>query len=566
MLIETIGSSDGGCDRSGATARQYVLRDHLGSVDVLTDAAGNIDGDMRFDAWGLRSNTATGQALSEAARRSFDHCATTRGFTNHEMLDELGIVHMNGRIYDPLLARFLQADPVVQFPSDLQNHNRYSYVLNNPLAYTDPSGHLIFSLGAMILAAKQGLTVVTMAVIGAAGFADAMLQGASFEQALQSGFLSGISAAAFSGIGNVVGTHFGGTFAAGLSPTGFGLSVALHGTLGGITSTLQGGKFGHGFVSGAAAQVVAGPINALPWENQRVIASAMVGGTISTATGGKFASGATTAAFSRAISEQQTRWMRSQQASFGGPVDIETSVAIPGLSADVSSVSMVDATGTTPDLSPPPIVEFEGSARIATRARYNAAGIGGFHTNVDRQQGFEGFLTGGFSAESLRRQHLIYAGTSLATVPAGLIVPSVLSAAPLVAGVTSHAVRIGSQIALHSKQAMIPSTMALEINAASVSFTNQLLIQTQPDRFRQCTFNTFHESRQHAVYRHHWYCQSDYQDCQRQRILDFSVRVWEFGGDLICPTTDLWLVATVIWSCIALVDGLDLALRQGDSV
>jgi uncharacterized protein RhaS with RHS repeats len=47
---------------------------------------------------------------------------------------------MNGRIYDPETGRMLQADPVIQSPYDGQNYNRYSYVLNNPLSLTDPSG------------------------------------------------------------------------------------------------------------------------------------------------------------------------------------------------------------------------------------------------------------------------------------------------------------------------------------------------------------------------------------------------------------------------------------------
>jgi RHS repeat-associated protein len=63
-----------------------------------------------------------------------------RGFTIHEMLDDLSLVHMNGRIYDPLLGRFLSADVVVQAPGNLQAYNRYSYVWNNPLTRIDPSG------------------------------------------------------------------------------------------------------------------------------------------------------------------------------------------------------------------------------------------------------------------------------------------------------------------------------------------------------------------------------------------------------------------------------------------
>jgi len=49
---------------------------------------------------------------------------------------------MNGRIYDPLLGRFLSADKYIQAPFNLQSYNRYSYVLNNPLTYTDPTGYL----------------------------------------------------------------------------------------------------------------------------------------------------------------------------------------------------------------------------------------------------------------------------------------------------------------------------------------------------------------------------------------------------------------------------------------
>jgi RHS repeat-associated core domain len=53
----------------------------------------------------------------------------------------MGLIHMNGRVYDPILARFISADPIIQAPTDMQSYNRYAYVRNNPLAYTDPSGY-----------------------------------------------------------------------------------------------------------------------------------------------------------------------------------------------------------------------------------------------------------------------------------------------------------------------------------------------------------------------------------------------------------------------------------------
>jgi RHS repeat-associated protein len=64
-----------------------------------------------------------------------------QGYTGHEHLDQFGLINMNGRIYDPQLGRFLSPDPFVTSPENPQNYNRYSYVLNNPLKYTDPSGY-----------------------------------------------------------------------------------------------------------------------------------------------------------------------------------------------------------------------------------------------------------------------------------------------------------------------------------------------------------------------------------------------------------------------------------------
>jgi len=63
-----------------------------------------------------------------------------KGYTGHEMLDQVELVHMNGRIYDPITARFLSGDPLIQDPMNGQSYNRYSYVLNNPTNLTDPTG------------------------------------------------------------------------------------------------------------------------------------------------------------------------------------------------------------------------------------------------------------------------------------------------------------------------------------------------------------------------------------------------------------------------------------------
>lgn len=116
----------------------YAHKDHLGSVVKLTDNAGTEVFKASYDVWGRRT----------VANNTFKF---HRGYTGHEHLDEFKLIDMNGRMYDPLLARFLSPDPFVQMPDFSQNFNRYTYCLNNPLIYTDPSGefwHLI--IGAAI--------------------------------------------------------------------------------------------------------------------------------------------------------------------------------------------------------------------------------------------------------------------------------------------------------------------------------------------------------------------------------------------------------------------------------
>jgi len=69
------------------------------------------------------------------------------GYAGHEMIPEFNLINMNGRIYDPQLCRFLAPDRFVQAPGNPQSFNRYSYCLNNPLKYVDPSGE--FFLGSL---------------------------------------------------------------------------------------------------------------------------------------------------------------------------------------------------------------------------------------------------------------------------------------------------------------------------------------------------------------------------------------------------------------------------------
>ena len=137
-----------------ATDVRYLHRDHIGSVDAITDTSGIEIERMAFAPFGSRrqANWENSDAVFEAslADKTFDN--TTRGFTDHEHLDAVGFIHMNGRMYDPQIGRFVSPDDYVQFPEFSQSYNRYSYVLNNPLTHTDESGELIPALvyGAVV--------------------------------------------------------------------------------------------------------------------------------------------------------------------------------------------------------------------------------------------------------------------------------------------------------------------------------------------------------------------------------------------------------------------------------
>ena len=124
---------------SAAENLYYIHKDHLGSFTVVTDANGTMVEEMSFDPWGRKRNPTNWIYDSTISYANiFD-----RGFTGHEHLDEFSLINMNGRVYDPLLGRFMSPDNYIQAPDYTQNLNRYSYALNNPLIYTDPSGDFI---------------------------------------------------------------------------------------------------------------------------------------------------------------------------------------------------------------------------------------------------------------------------------------------------------------------------------------------------------------------------------------------------------------------------------------
>ena len=321
---------------SGTNA-QYLIKDHLGSTSLVLNhsTSGDIVAeDMSFDAWGERREGDDWTPMTTIELMNFDSSTTTKGFTGHEMLDEVGLIHMNGRIYDPRLGRFMQADPFIQLATDGQMYNRYSYARNNPLVHTDPSGFILPALVGLALTIGGVDALIVAVVVGLTAFGQTLAMGGDFGDAFKAGLLAGVSSFAFSQIGDYFGGLAGGNQAFannayqtlyGMDPTSafiaaskVGLTtaqtvgrIASHASLGGVMSVVQGGKFGHGFLSAGVNAGVAPAISSIGKGNditfskgvQRATAAAIVGGTVSKVTGGNFANGASTAAFAQTFND-----------------------------------------------------------------------------------------------------------------------------------------------------------------------------------------------------------------------------------------------------------------------
>ncbi|MHB8746299.1 MAG: glycoside hydrolase family protein [Gammaproteobacteria bacterium] len=287
---------------NNANDTRYFHKDHLGSIDTITNETGQVVERLSYDAWGKRRNGNWTDATT--AIGSITH----HGFTGHEHLDDVGLINMNGRIYDPTLARFLSADPTVQSPGNPQTLNRYTYAGNNPLSYTDPSG---YSLWTDI---RDGAESVVAFVAGTAACGGNIYCGAAAAGAVAGykatgtlqGTLTGaayglVTAGIFQGIGDFGQSQYNqmyasqGAEAAAAWGPGSTNMVILHAAGGGVASVLQGGKFGPGALSAGFSEF-AGPRTS-DWGSGEVVKRAVLGGTASVMGGGKFANGAATAAF-----------------------------------------------------------------------------------------------------------------------------------------------------------------------------------------------------------------------------------------------------------------------------
>ncbi len=145
---------------NGSNDLRYLHRDHQGTLNAITDESGTVKERFSFDAWGRPRKAdwaydPVGNFLSNVTRR---------GYTGHEHLNDVGLIHMNGRVYDPTLGRVLSADPIVQAPANPQSLNRYSYVINNPLALVDPTGYSWLSRAFRRIARIDGVSAIAFAL------------------------------------------------------------------------------------------------------------------------------------------------------------------------------------------------------------------------------------------------------------------------------------------------------------------------------------------------------------------------------------------------------------------
>ncbi|WXG51669.1 MAG: RHS repeat-associated core domain-containing protein [Candidatus Sedimenticola sp. (ex Thyasira tokunagai)] len=318
---------------------RYLHRDALGSIDTITDGQGNIVERMSYEPFGARRSgdwrVATGLPYIPTL--------TNRGFTGHEHVDEMDLIHMNGRVYDPTLGRFLSADPTMQSPYSSQGFNRYSYVHNNPLKYTDPSGYGLSDIFKVVVAIAAAAIVGPMVgawvkgMVLANGVAAAyssvqMLAALSYASTM--GAIAGGAAAGFvmGGImsGSIKGAMKGAAFGAmsgGMAygighgfglPDSISLKAVAHGVTQGVIGTARGGKFKASFLGSFVGHVVGGPIKSMMGKASvaaRTTAAAIIGGVAAVAGGGKFANGAVSAAFTHLFNNEMTANKGSIQIS-----------------------------------------------------------------------------------------------------------------------------------------------------------------------------------------------------------------------------------------------------------
>lgn len=290
-----------------ATVR-YLHHDHLGSIQAYSDEQGDLTQELSYDAWGRRRNPATWEyydAISGA------NAWQERGFGGHEHLDLFEMVNMDGRMYDPVLGRFLSPDPFVQAPDFTQGLNRYVYCLNNPLTLIDPSGYSWLGDNWKALLSSVVAIAVSIVTYNAVSGIKAFGSLAALVACTAGGAAGALTASLLNGsnIGQVTRNTLTGAFWGAVS--GFLMYGAGEGTFleslfkhtfsQGWLEGIQGGNMFHGFMMGAVSGTGGHYIDKYAGSLRKIgeiSANAILSGTVDEIGGGKFANGAITGAFS----------------------------------------------------------------------------------------------------------------------------------------------------------------------------------------------------------------------------------------------------------------------------
>ena len=287
---------------------KFLHKDYLGSILAISDEEGNKLEQRHYDAWGNLTHLqiGNGEVITDPEQIAKAQLLLDRGYTSHEHLWEVGIIHMNGRLYDPLLRRFLNADENIQAPHNTQNYNKYGYVFNNPLMYNDPSGEFIFTTLAAWLGSKLIAAAVIGAAVGLASYTIGLAVTGNLHQwniggALKSTFWGAVSGAVSFGLGELFSA---GSVVKALGDAKFLVQAAAHGVSQGVLSVMQGGDFlngaAGGFFGSLGAELWGGAMKNLGYEKfaQSTIGTvafgALSGGIGAELSGGNFWQGAVT--------------------------------------------------------------------------------------------------------------------------------------------------------------------------------------------------------------------------------------------------------------------------------
>jgi RHS repeat-associated protein len=257
----------------GTNATTYLTTDHLGSGDLVLDSSGNVLAKMSFSPFGARRGSNWQGTPSSADYTTFSN-KTNRGFTGHEMLDAIGLVNMNGRVYDPLIGRFLSADPIIQTIELSQALNPYSYVMNMPLTLIDPSGYswlskLFSSIGKFFKKFWRPILAIVLAAItyGALSSYFAVAQYTFAEHVVAYAITGAVAGGVMGGVKGAITGFLSGALFGGIAAF-YGESwtvgrIALNGLAGGVSSAISGGDF----LQGAALSLA---LSGGQWAAQRM--------------------------------------------------------------------------------------------------------------------------------------------------------------------------------------------------------------------------------------------------------------------------------------------------------